>query len=180
MSLVAGSRMGSQCKGKEKTGSRNRIGIRCEMLPGHGRSTAVCVPVNSVCARSSFPPQSSSNTSDSSTTTVCHSVQPSSPILSPVNGSLRTQVQGMSILLLIPGHQFTSVIAQGNKSFSPFSNLGDGDSLAKTWKVCTKGTVIPLLIGRSHLSLPQSPPTSNKVSAWRTSPGECGTSRPSW
>lgn len=48
--------MGSQCKGKEKTGSRNRIGIRCEMLPGHGRSTAVCVPVNSVCARSSFPP----------------------------------------------------------------------------------------------------------------------------
>ena len=127
-----------------------------------------------------LPPQSSSNTSDSSTTTVCHSVQPSSPILLPVNGSLRTQVQGMYILLLIPCHQFTSVIAQGNKSFSPFSNLGDGDSLAKTWKVCTKGTVVPLLIGPSHLSLSQSPPTSNKVSAWRTSPGECGTSRPSW
>ncbi|KAG8920294.1 hypothetical protein FRC01_000840 [Tulasnella sp. 417] len=27
---------------------------------------------------------------------------------------------------------------KGNKSFSPFSNLADGDALAKTWKVCTK------------------------------------------
>ncbi|KAG9019802.1 hypothetical protein FRB90_005950 [Tulasnella sp. 427] len=27
---------------------------------------------------------------------------------------------------------------KGNKSFSPFSNLTDGDALAKTWKVCTK------------------------------------------
>ncbi|CAL1698472.1 unnamed protein product [Somion occarium] len=27
---------------------------------------------------------------------------------------------------------------KGNKSFVPFSNLGDADSLTKTWKVCTK------------------------------------------
>ncbi|KAG9102405.1 hypothetical protein FRC06_002022 [Ceratobasidium sp. 370] len=27
---------------------------------------------------------------------------------------------------------------QGNKSFSPFSNLNDGDALTRTWKVCTK------------------------------------------
>ena len=26
---------------------------------------------------------------------------------------------------------------QGNKSFIAFSNLGDTDSLTKTWKVCT-------------------------------------------
>ncbi|KAG8733387.1 hypothetical protein FRC11_006655 [Ceratobasidium sp. 423] len=28
--------------------------------------------------------------------------------------------------------------SQGNKSFSPFSNLTDGDALTRTWKVCTK------------------------------------------
>ncbi|KAG9123614.1 hypothetical protein FRC07_014518 [Ceratobasidium sp. 392] len=27
---------------------------------------------------------------------------------------------------------------KGNKSFSPFSNLNDGDALTRTWKVCTK------------------------------------------
>ena len=27
---------------------------------------------------------------------------------------------------------------QGNKSFSPFSNIADSDSLTRTWKVCTK------------------------------------------
>ncbi|CAE6411971.1 unnamed protein product [Rhizoctonia solani] len=27
---------------------------------------------------------------------------------------------------------------KGNKSFSPFSNLADGDALTRTWKVCTK------------------------------------------
>ena len=27
--------------------------------------------------------------------------------------------------------------AQGNKSFIAFSNLGDTDSLTKTWKVCS-------------------------------------------
>ncbi|KAI0297069.1 hypothetical protein B0F90DRAFT_1669623 [Multifurca ochricompacta] len=37
-----------------------------------------------------------------------------------------------SFLPLIP-HTF-----QGNKSFIAFSNLGDGDALTKTWKVCTK------------------------------------------
>lgn len=28
--------------------------------------------------------------------------------------------------------------SQGNKSFSPFSNLADSESLTRTWKVCTK------------------------------------------
>ena len=27
---------------------------------------------------------------------------------------------------------------QGNKSFSPFSNIADSDSLTRTWKVCPK------------------------------------------
>jgi hypothetical protein len=69
--------------------------------------------------------------------------------------------------------------AQGNKSFSPFSNLADGDALTRTWK----GPLFaPYMHAHAHPPqyAPRSPLISSRASDSRTSAGVSGTSTPSW
>ena len=74
---------------------------------------------------------------------------------------------------------------QGNKSFVPFSNLSDVDSLTKTWKVLHQ----PVFDSRPSPSLittlrirfvPRSPASSNKVKGSRTLAGGFGIYRILW
>lgn len=44
---------------------------------------------------------------------------------------MHMQLPALDWFYLMPANE------QGNKSFIAFSNLGDTDSLTKTWKVCS-------------------------------------------